>query len=137
MSCPTSQVLSQKSANVYMVGDSWPILECCNSTADKFLSRQRRDTSVDILWIRNVEFISMQLCVLHYVINLINSSCLVIIRVSYPRAGPSLQAQESRLQFCRRQVFGTKTAVLPGTEQMRQLPVVFRTPHSLQHQNRH
>ena len=32
----------------------------------------------------------------------------VIIRVFSPRAGPSLQAQEPRLQFCRRQVFHRK-----------------------------
>ena len=43
-----------------------------------------------------------------------------IIRVFWPRAGLSLQAQEPKLQFCRRQVFhpnsGTKAAVLPGNE---------------------
>ena len=32
----------------------------------------------------------------------------IIIRVFCPRAGPSLQAQEPRLQFCRRQVFHRK-----------------------------
>ena len=32
----------------------------------------------------------------------------IIIRVFRPRVGPSLQAQESRLQFCRRQVFQRK-----------------------------
>ena len=29
----------------------------------------------------------------------------------YPRAGPSLQAQASRLQFCRRQVFHRKLGI--------------------------
>ena len=33
---------------------------------------------------------------------------IIIIRVFYPRAGPSLQAQEPRLQFCRKQVFHRK-----------------------------
>ena len=32
----------------------------------------------------------------------------IIIRVFCPRAGPSLQAQEPRLQVCRRQVFNCK-----------------------------
>ena len=30
---------------------------------------------------------------------------IIIVRVFYPRIGPSLQGQEPRLQFCRRQVF--------------------------------
>ena len=33
---------------------------------------------------------------------------IIIIRVFCPRAGPSLQVQEPRLQFCRRQVFHHK-----------------------------
>ena len=33
---------------------------------------------------------------------------MIIIRVFCPRAGPSLQAQEPRLQFCHRQVFHCK-----------------------------
>ena len=33
---------------------------------------------------------------------------IIIIRVFCPRAGPSLQAQEPRLQFCRKQVFHRK-----------------------------
>ena len=33
---------------------------------------------------------------------------IIIIRMFYPRAGPSLQAQETRLQFFRRQVFNRK-----------------------------
>ena len=44
----------------------------------------------------------------------------IIIRVFCPRAGPSLQAQEPRLQFCRRQVFHrrvkAKTGILPRIE---------------------
>ena len=33
---------------------------------------------------------------------------IIIIRVFCPRSGPSLQAQEPRLQFCQRQVFHRK-----------------------------
>ena len=33
---------------------------------------------------------------------------IIIIRVFWPKASPSLQAQEPRLQFCRRQVFHRK-----------------------------
>ena len=36
-----------------------------------------------------------------------NKWCIIIMSV-HPRAGPSLQAQEPRLQFCRRQVFHHK-----------------------------
>ena len=74
-----------------------------------------------------------------------------------PKAGLSLQTQEPRLQFCPRQVLhckrrnlgccsaegrsstansGTNAAVLRGIEQVRQLPVAFCTPLSLQHLNR-
>ena len=48
------------------------------------------------------------------------SHFIIIIRVLCPRAGPSVQAQEPKLQFCRKQVYtansGTKAAVLPGIE---------------------
>ena len=33
---------------------------------------------------------------------------IIIIRVFCPRAGPALQAEKPRLQFCRRQVFHRK-----------------------------
>ena len=60
---------------------------------------------------------------------------IYIIRVLYPRAGLSLQAQEPRLQFCWRQVFHCKlrnqgcnfTRDWIGVE----LPVAFCTPLSL------
>ena len=55
---------------------------------------------------------------------------IIIIGVFCQRAGPSVQAQEPRLQFCRRQIFHrklrTKAAVLPEIEQIWQLPVAFR-----------
>ena len=44
----------------------------------------------------------------NYIIILYIIIIIIIIRVFCPRAGPSLQAQELRLQFCRRQVFNRK-----------------------------
>ena len=41
-------------------------------------------------------------------LNSFTTSSFIIIRVFCPRAGPSLQAQEPRLQFCRRQDFHHK-----------------------------
>ena len=46
-------------------------------------------TYVDVLWTQSVKFISVQL-------------------VYCPKAGPSLQAEKPRLQFCQRQVFHHK-----------------------------
>ena len=58
----------------------------------------------------------------------------IIIRVFCPRACPSLQAKEPRLQFCRRQVFHHKlrnqAAVLPGMNRCSSFPLLF-APHSL------
>ena len=58
----------------------------------------------------------------------------IIIRVFCPKAGPSLQAEKSRLQFCRRQVStansGTKAAVLLGIYRCSSFPLL-SAPHSL------
>ena len=68
---------------------------------------------------------------------------LIFTRGFCTRAGPLLQAQEPSLQFCEGRSStansGTKAAVLPGTEKVnwiRQFPVAFCTPLSLQHLNR-
>ena len=61
----------------------------------------------DYRFIKEVSFIN----------NRIIYSFIIIIRVLCPRAGPSLQMQEPRLQFCQRQGFHrklrTKAKVLP------------------------
>ena len=48
------------------------------------------------------------LIILEHLFFFINIIIIIIIIMFYSRAGPSLQAQESRLQFCRRQVFHRK-----------------------------
>ena len=59
---------------------------------------------------------------------------IIIIRVFCPGADLSLQTQERRLQFCRRQVFHcklrTKAAVLSGMNTCGSFPLLY-APHSL------
>ena len=59
---------------------------------------------------------------------------IIIIRVFCPRAGPLLQVQKPRLQFCRSRSStansGTKAAVLPGMNRCGSFPLLI-VPHSL------
>ena len=75
-----------------------------------------------------------------------NTNIIIIIRVFCRRAGPSLQIQESRSQFCSKAGLPLHTQEPIGCcftrdKQVRQLPVAFRTHSlslslSLQHLNR-
>ena len=64
----------------------------------------------------------------------------IIIRMFCPRAGLSLQTQVPRPQFCTKAGFPLQIQEprlqFTNDEQLRQLPVAFRTPLSLKHFNK-
>ena len=74
-----------------MLVEWWPMLMMC-MIAKRFTSLLEAFEGFE----RAARFIGLQIII------------IIIIRVFCPKAGPSLQAEKPRLQFCRRQVFHRK-----------------------------
>ena len=78
-----------------------PVLLPCHASVFHWLLRN------SLSWCVRSIIIYLKLCC-EYLTIYIHLYTYMIIRVFCPKAGPSLQAEEPRLQFCRRQVFHQK-----------------------------